>query len=122
MKTTTKAIELKQMGKPDEVRSLPKTHVEVCNLAGISLMRATFDPGWKWSECVKPTAKTDSCMVEHLCYCISGQMTVVMDDGTKTRIQPGDMAHIGAGHDAWIEGTEKCVLLDFSGGSNYAKK
>jgi hypothetical protein len=121
MKTASK-MEVKHMGKPDEIRDLPKTHIEVCQLAGNTLMRATFEPGWKWSECVKPTAKTDLCMAPHYGYCISGQMTVVMEDGTRHHIQPGDMLHIAPGHDAWVEGTEKCIMIDFTAGENYGKK
>ena len=84
-------------------------------------MRATFQPGWKWSESVKPSVGTDSCEVSHLVYTISGRMVVRMDDGKEIEIEPGDVASIPAGHDAWILGQEPYVGIDFQGGGNYAK-
>ena len=84
-------------------------------------MRATFQPGWKWSESVKPSVGTDSCEVSHLVYTISGRMVVRMDDGKEIEIGPRDVASIPAGHDAWIVGQEPYVGIDFQGGGNYAK-
>jgi quercetin dioxygenase-like cupin family protein len=81
----------------------------------------TFEPGWRWSEHVKPIAKTDSCQATHLMYCISGRMHVRMDDGTEQEIGPGDLAAIPSGHDAWIVGDEPCVAVDWGGSANYAK-
>ncbi|HEY4002983.1 MAG TPA: cupin domain-containing protein [Candidatus Xenobia bacterium] len=122
MTTQVHSLVVKPMGNPDETRTPPKAHVEVCKIGDHTVMRATFEPGWKWSECIKPVAKTDHCMVEHFVYTISGRMVVVMEDGTKKEFGPGDAGHIPPGHDAWIVGTEKCVMIDFSGGGNYAKK
>jgi hypothetical protein len=112
---------LKNIDKPDESRNLPMTKIDVVNLNGETVMRATFQPGWKWSECVKPTAGTDSCQVPHLNYIISGKMMVVMDDGTKSEMGPGDVALIPPGHNAWVLGNEPCVAIDFKGGNTYAK-
>jgi quercetin dioxygenase-like cupin family protein len=83
---------------------------------------ATFKPGWRWSENVKPIAGTDSCQVAHIGYVISGSMTVRMDDGQETTISAGDVMIAPAGHDAWIEGDEDCVIVDWAGMSNYAKR
>ena len=105
---------------PDELRDVPRAKVEVLNLGESTAMRATFEPGWKWSECVKPIAGTESCQVAHLGYVLSGTMVCVMDDGSEHTFKPGDAAHIPPGHDAWVTGDEPCVFLDFQGAANYA--
>ena len=83
--------------------------------------RATFQPGWRWSEHVKPIAKTDSCQAAHTCYFVSGRMKVVMDDGEEMEYGPGDFAIMAPGHDAWIVGDEPCVVIDWQGFADYAK-
>jgi uncharacterized cupin superfamily protein len=117
MAETTK----KNFSSPEDTRNVDKGKVEVLNLGGAQVMRATFQPGWKWSESVKPIVGTDSCEVSHLVYTISGRMAIRMDDGKETEIGPGDVASIPAGHDAWIVGQEPYVGIDFQGGGNYAK-
>jgi len=98
-----------------------KGKVEILNVGGTQVMRATFEPGWKWSECVKPIAGTDSCQVSHLIYTISGRMVVRMDDGSEIEIKPGDLTSLPPGHDAWIVGNDKYVGVDFQGAGMYAK-
>jgi len=83
--------------------------------------RATFEPGWKWSEHIKPIAGTDSCMVAHTGYFVSGRMKVVMDDGAEMEYGPGDLMIASPGHDAWILGDEPCVVIDWQGMADYAK-
>ena len=83
--------------------------------------RATFKPGWRWSEHVKPIAGTDSCQAAHTCYFVSGRMKVVMDDGEEIEYGPGDFAIMAPGHDAWIVGDEACVVIDWQGFADYAK-
>ena len=100
----------------------PKTKIEVVKVGDSTVMRATFEPGWKWSECIKPIAGTDSCQAPHVNYVISGRMKVVMDDGTEMEMGPGDAADIPPGHDAWVIGNEPCVAIDFAAGKVYAKK
>ena len=117
MAETTK----KNFSSPEDTRNVDKGKVDVLNLGGVQVMRATFQPGWKWSECVKPIVGTDSCEVSHLVYTISGRMAIRMDDGKETEIGPGDVASIPAGHDAWIVGQEPYVGIDFQGAGNYAK-
>ena len=111
----------KRFDSPDETRNIDKGKVEVLNLAGAQVMRATFQPGWKWSDCVKPVAGTDSCQVAHLIYTLSGKMMVKMDDGTEIEINPGDVTEIPPGHDAWIVGDEPYTGIDVQGGGQYAK-
>ena len=111
----------KNFDSPEETRSVDKGTVEILNLEGTQVMRATFQPGWKWSECVKPVAGTDSCQVAHLVYTLSGRMAIRMDDGSETEVGTGDVVSIPPGHDAWIVGDEPYVGIDFQGGGNYAK-
>ena len=107
-------IESKSFDSPDETRPFAgKGQMDVVNLAGLSVGRGTFEPGWRWSENVKPIAGTDSCQALHLGYIVSGRMRVVMNDGTEAEAGPGEVVHIEPGHDAWIVGDEACVFLDF---------
>jgi hypothetical protein len=110
----------KSFDAPDEVRTPPKAKVDVVNFGEATAMRATFEPGWKWSECVKPIAGTDSCQTAHFGYVESGTLVVRMDDGTELTFAAGDVMHVPAGHDAWVEGDEPCVAFDFQGAANYA--
>ena len=115
-------MEVKSFNNPDEVRTPPKTKIEVVKVGDSTVMRATFEPGWKWSECIKPIAGTNSCQAPHVNYVISGRMKVVMDDGTEMEMGAGDAADIPPGHDAWVIGNEPCVAIDFAAGKVYAKK
>lgn len=116
-------VSIKSLSQPDEIRNLPKTKIEVVDLGNSTiLMRATFQPGWKWSECVKPTVGTISCQAPHINYIISGRMKILMDNGTEKEMGPGDAAEIPPGHDAWVIGNEPCVAIDFSAGKVYGKK
>jgi mannose-6-phosphate isomerase-like protein (cupin superfamily) len=112
---------VKNLSTPDETRKMPKTKIEVVNLGGETIMRATFQPGWKWSECVKPTVGTDSCLAPHVNYIVSGRMMIKMDNGTQKETGPGDAAVIPPGHDAWVLGDEECVAIDFGAGKMYGK-
>lgn len=111
----------KNFSSPDEVRTPPKARVEVVNLGAAQAMRATFEPGWKWSESVKPIAGTESCQAAHLMYQMTGRMHIRMDDGTEYEIGPGDACSIPPGHDAWVIGDEPVTAVDFQGATNYAK-
>lgn len=79
-----------------------------------------FEPGWRWSQDVKPLAGTDSCQAEHFGYCLRGRMTIRMDDGDQIEISAGEAFYLAPGHDAWVEGDETCELLDFTGFKEYA--
>ena len=115
-------MEAKNFSNPDEVRTPPKTRVEVVKVGDSTIMRGTFEPGWKWSECIKPTVGTESCQAPHIMYVLSGRMKIVMDDGSEMEIGPGDAVDIPPGHDAWTIGYEPCVGIDFAAGKEYAKK
>jgi len=89
-------------------------HAVLGTAGALALMQATFEPGWRWSNDVKPTAGTDSCQVHHLGYVLSGQMVIKLDDGTESTISAGDLFDIPAGHDGWVIGDQPCVMLDYS--------
>jgi hypothetical protein len=110
------------ISNPHETRSFPRGKMEIVKLENLVFGKATFEPGWKWSESLKPIVGTESCMVSHNGYCVSGRMHVKMDDGTEMDVGPGDVFVIGPGHDAWIVGNEPCVLFDVSGAAIYAVK
>ena len=113
--------EAKNFDAPDEIRRFDKGKMDVVKLGSVTAGRGTFEPGCRWSECIRPIAKTDSCQVSHVGYMISGRMKVVMDDGTEAEMGPGDAMVIPPGHDAWIVGDEPAIVLDFAGAEKYAR-
>jgi quercetin dioxygenase-like cupin family protein len=114
-------LEVKNLGSPDETRPFAdRGRAEVVTVGGQTILRGTFEPGWRWSEHVKPIAKTDSCQAAHTAYVLSGRMHIRMDDGTEREVGPGDVFVCAPGHDAWIVGDEPCTLVDFSA-PQYAK-
>jgi hypothetical protein len=115
------SIDSQNIGTPHETRPF-RAHgqMEVVTVGDFTLGKGTFEPGWRWSEDVKPIAGTDSCQTRHTGICISGSMTIRMDDGTEGAIGPGDVVLIEPGHDAWVDGDEACVMYD-TGVAAYAK-
>ena len=103
----------KSFDSPDETRAPDKTKVEVVDLGGAKAARVTFEPGWRWSECVKPVAGTDSCQARHLGAVVAGRLHVVHSDGTEAEIGPGDAYAVEPGHDAWVVGDEQFVGYEF---------
>jgi mannose-6-phosphate isomerase-like protein (cupin superfamily) len=116
------SIESSSMDAPDETRTPEKTTIDVVHLGEHEVGRFTFQPGWKWSVCVKPVAGTDSCQAEHLGYVVSGRAHVVHDDGTEVDVGPGDAYLIAPGHDAWVLGDEPFVGIEFSSAAEFAKQ
>jgi hypothetical protein len=98
---------------PDETRRPDKTQVDVVKMGANTAARLTLEPGWKWSECIKPIAGTDSCRVRHVGVVQSGKMHVIHDDGTEGDIGPGEAYVIEPGHDAWVVGDERLVGFEF---------
>jgi len=95
-------------------------HMDVVTLGDFTLGRGVFEPGWRCSAYVKPMAGTESCQTRHTGICLSGQMSVQLDDGTEMHIGSGDVVVIEPGHDAWTVGDEACVMFD-TGIAAYAK-
>lgn len=98
---------------PDEVRTPDKTRVEVVDLNGTKAARLTAQPGWRWSECIKPVVGTDSCQAHHVGVVVSGAMHIVHNDGTESDITAGNCYVIEPGHDAWVVGDEPAVSYEF---------
>jgi uncharacterized cupin superfamily protein len=115
------SMEWQSIKNPHETRPFQaRGHMDVVTLGDFTLGMGTFEPGWRWSEDVKPIAGTESCQTRHTGICISGRMEVRMDDGTPGEIGPGDVVVIEPGHDAWVVGQEPCVMYD-TGVAAYAK-
>lgn len=116
------SIEVKTFDAPDETRPFAdKGNAKVVNIGDDTVLYGTFEPGWRWSDHVKPLAGTDSCQSPHFLYMLSGRMRVRMEDGTEQEIQPNAVARIEPGHDAWVVGDEACVAVDFGPSAAYAK-
>jgi quercetin dioxygenase-like cupin family protein len=106
-------VQTRDFGSPDETRTPDKTRVEVVRLGTASVARFTFEPGWRWSECVKPVAGTESCQARHVGVVQSGRLGVRHEDGTELELNPGEAYVIEPGHDAWVLGNERFVAYEF---------
>ena len=113
-------VVLKSFTKPDEVREFEKGKFELVNVGGMTIGRATYQPGWKWSVHVGAAAGAKSCMVEHVGIVVSGRATAAMDDGRVIEMRAGDVFYIAPGHDSWVIGDEPYVSLHFMGAEKYA--
>jgi hypothetical protein len=114
-------LEVKNFDSPDETRPFEGNgQVEIVTIEGRAIGRGTFEPGWRWSQNVKPIAGTDSCQTHHLGYVLSGRMKVFMDGGQEAEAGPGDVFMIHPGHDAEVQGDETCVTLEFGDAAHYA--
>lgn len=116
-------IEVKTVDKADERRDFPHGHIEALHLTGLDFAVATFEPGWRWTESLRPMVGTDTCQVHHNGFMVQGRMRIRMNDGTETEVGPGDVFVCPPGHDAWVVGDESVVMYDFAGqmASEYAK-
>ena len=121
MAKQTKSMQKKTLNTPDEIRTFDKGKVELATVGTVTFGRASFEPGWKWSESVKPLVKTEYCEAPHVQYHISGLLKIRMVDGSEQEFGPGDVGVIPSGHDAWVVGTEPVVVIDISGMTHYAK-
>jgi hypothetical protein len=111
----------KNFDHPEETRNFDNGRLDLVELAGNNVGRSMFEPGWRWSESVKPIVGTDTCQVPHVGYAISGHLRVQMDDGTTVDINAGDVYEIPPGHDAWVEGDETFSGVEFESLAEYAK-
>jgi hypothetical protein len=115
-------LEIRRFDQPTEVRTFKKGAFELLAVGGLSIGRASYEPGWKWSEHVGPQVGAELCEVEHVGMVISGRAAVRMADGTELVMGPGDVFAIPGGHDSWVVGDEPYVSLHFLGASGYAAK
>jgi class 3 adenylate cyclase len=111
----------KRFDHPDEVRSVEKGRIELVELGELAVGRAIFEPGWRWSEHVKPIAGTETCQVHHVGYVVSGHLHVEMSDGASIELVAGDTFEVPPGHDAWVVGDEAWVSVDYAGRRLFAK-
>jgi class 3 adenylate cyclase/quercetin dioxygenase-like cupin family protein len=111
----------KRFDRPDEVRIVEKARVELIELGELAVGRAIFEPGWRWSDHVKPIVGTESCQVHHLGYVLSGHLHVEMTDGASLEVVGGDAFEIPPGHDAWVIGDEPWISVDWAGRRLFAK-
>jgi len=115
------ATEHRSFQTPDETRAFPNGRAELVKIGDAQVGRLVFEPGWRWSNDVKPIAQTNSCQAPHFQYHVSGRLAIRMDDGTEFVAGPGDITSLPSGHDAWVVGDEPVVTVDWFGATNYAK-
>jgi len=113
---------IKRFEQPDEVRTFTKGKFEIVKIGSMTIGRASYEPGWKWSQHVGPTTGAASCEVEHIGLVISGSAACRMNDGRYYEMKPGDLFYIGPGHDSWVLGNEPYVSLHFLGAEFYASR
>ena len=113
---------VKRFDQPDEVRTFPKGKFELVTLGGMTIGRATYEPGWNWADDIGAEAGLSSCMVEHVGIVVSGSATAEMDGGTAVTLRPGDLFYVPPGHGSRVVGDEPYVSLHFLGAAHYAAK
>lgn len=111
---------IKQFDNADEVRSFDKGKFEIVTIGGMTIGRATYEPGWVWTTHVGDPAGEATCMVEHVGLVLSGHAKVKMDDGTEVDMRQGDLFYVPPGHDSWVVGDRPYVSLHFMGAGDYA--
>jgi len=114
-------IEHLDFAAPDETRTFGHGRIDILNTASGVVGRLTIEPGWRWSNDVKPIAGTELCQAPHFAYHVAGTLHVRMADGTEFEVTPGDLVRIPPGHDAWVVGDESVVEVDFGGATDYAR-
>ena len=122
MQKLDQKTEHKSFSSPDEIRNFPNGRIEILNIGDAKVGRMILNPGWRWSNDVKPIAKTSSCQAPHFQYHVAGKIAILMDDGTELVAGPGDITSLPKGHDAWVVGDEPVIVVDWYGASNYAKQ
>ncbi len=115
------SAEQKRFMSPDETRTFERGQLDLLEIGGGQVGRLTLQPGWRWSEHVKPIAQTEYCEAPHFQYHVSGTLRVRMEDGTEFDAVAGDVTALPSGHDAWVVGDEPAVVVDWFGASNYAQ-
>lgn len=113
-------LELVNLDHPTEVRTFEKGKLELFRIGPTTLGRASYQPGWRWSEHVGAAAGASSCQVEHVGLVLSGQAVAKMDDGPEVVMRAGDFFYVPPGHDSWVVGDEPYVSLHILGSEGYA--
>jgi ethanolamine utilization protein EutQ (cupin superfamily) len=121
MNSATLDVILRRFEEPDEVREMPMGRFEVVRIGGLTIGRATYQPGWRWSEHVGPTVGTDRCTVEHVGLVLEGVVAVAFEDRV-VELHPGELFYIPPlPHDSWVVGQKPYVSLHFLGADRYAR-
>lgn len=115
-------VEIRRFEDGDEIRTFEHGTFELVTLGGVTVGRASYEPGWVWSEHVGAATGEPFCEVEHVGLVLSGRAAVKMRDGTAHALAPGDLFHVAPGHDSWVMGDEPYVSLHFLGATEYAKR
>ena len=106
-------LEKKSFSRPDEVQTPSHTKVEIVRIGGREVKRVTYQPGWRWSQDIKPIVKTQSCQLHHFGYLEAGRIHAVSDNGTEIDFEAGDVVDVSPGHDAWVVGSKPAVFYEF---------
>jgi uncharacterized cupin superfamily protein len=121
-KTTHNKVVRKNLKSPDETRKFEKGKIDIANVGDAVIGRFELQPGWRWSQSVKPLVGTEWCQQTHVAFVVSGRLKTRLEDGSEDEAGPGDAVFTPAGHDAWVVGDEPVVMLDFKGAATYAKR
>ena len=113
-------VEHGRFDAPSEVREFAHGKAEILQLGDSVIGRLVLQPGWRWSQDVKPIAGTDSCQAPHFQYHVAGTLMIRMDSGEEIIAGPGDVTSLPQGHDAWVVGDEPVVVVDWYGMSTWA--
>lgn len=105
-------MQMKSFETPDDRKTFDKAAIDVINLGGITVKRFTFQPGWRWSQSVKPVVKTEWCENAHHNVHIAGRLGVKMSDGTEQEFGPGEISVLPPNHDAWVVGNESVIIIE----------
>jgi len=114
-------VEHESFSRPTEVRPFTHGRAEILAVGESTIGRLVLDPGWRWSNDVKPLAGTESCLAPHFQYHVQGRLGIRMDDGTEFIAGPGDVTSLPEGHDAWVVGDEPVIVVDWYGATNWAQ-
>ncbi|MBF4770288.1 cupin domain-containing protein [Nocardioides agariphilus] len=119
---TGQQIEQRDFARSDEVRTFERGYAEILRVGGMEIGRLVFQPGWRWSEHVKPLAGTELCEAPHFQYHLAGTLRIRTADGQEFDATPGQITSLPAGHDAWVVGDDDVVVVDWYGASHYAEQ
>ena len=114
-------VEARDFDSPDETRTPEKTRSEIVRMTGASVARLTLEPGWRWSECVKPVVGTESCQARHVGVVQEGRLGVRHEDGSEGELRAGEAYVIEPGHDAWVVGDEPVRGYEFESAEQFAR-
>ena len=114
-------MEVKSITAPEETRAFDGGRMEIVWVGGTTVVRATFEPGFRWSDSLGPRVGTKTCQLRHMGYVVSGRLCFAQDDGDETVLSSGDVFAVAPGHDTWVVGDEPAVIIDFTGDDHLAK-